>query len=454
MDKAAITLRATNAAIALAGKKRTITLLSNEVSKDLVPKLAAAKEIEPALLLRAKDLKAKLKEAKVLFDTQAEELHGLYTYLQEEHADETAEAKLAGIDAACTSYAEAYNVAYAELVTWNDKLAPKETATPAATAGGHSHKPWKARDDYKPSKLHSTDPPTILDVWTSKAKSYAPGIDDQPWNDRYNLFEDLIAEDVKTAVGFKLKGSEMSIFGKGSLTEILEDHWKFLYPLNRLRIDAFAATSGADEDWYSWESRHADMAAKAEVLGMSVKEAIDMVTINGYKGPYSEKIVSELAKARIGEKKVEMTLAAARAIYTAERYAATSSQASSVKKVTDNPKGRGKSNSNGNGNGSKNQGQPNGKKERLQLSDHPHVKAMKAQKRCHSCYKQGCPGAKEKTPCPDKTNLTCTYCQSINKNHKNHAAQACSRKWNSENNLGSSLRQLMNTGELGQGQSE
>ena len=67
MDKAAITLRAANAAIAFAGKKRTITLLSNEVSKDLVPKLAAAKEIEPALLLRAKDLKAKLKEAKVLF---------------------------------------------------------------------------------------------------------------------------------------------------------------------------------------------------------------------------------------------------------------------------------------------------------------------------------------------------------------------------------------------------
>ena len=90
MDKAAITLRATNAAIALAGKKRTITLLSNEVSKDLVPKLAAAKEIEPALILRAKDLMAKLREAKVFFDKQAKELQGLYTYLQEEHANETA----------------------------------------------------------------------------------------------------------------------------------------------------------------------------------------------------------------------------------------------------------------------------------------------------------------------------------------------------------------------------
>ena len=452
MDKAAITLRATNAAIAFAGKKRTMTMLSNEVSKDLVPKLAAAKEIEPALLLRAQDLTAKLREAKAFFDTQAEELHGLYTYLKEEHADETAEAKLTAIDKACTSYAEAYNSARADLAAWNEKLAPKETVTPNTTVGGHSNKPWKARDDYKPSKLHSTDPPTILDVWTSKAKSYAPGIDDQPWNDRYNLFEDLIAEDVKTAVGFKLKGSEMSIFGKDSLAEKLENHWKFLYPLNRLRIDVFAATSGADEDWYSWESRHADMAAKAEVYGMSVKEAIDMVTINGYKGPYSEKIVSELAKARIGEKKIEMTLVAARAIYTAEKYAATSSQASSVKKVTDNPKGKGKFN--GNSNGNKNQGQTSGKKDRMQLADHPHVKAMKAQKRCHSCYKQSCPGAKEKTPCPDKANLTCTYCQGINKNHKNHTAQACSRKWNSENNLGSSLRQLMNTGELGQGQSE
>ena len=176
MDKAAITLRAGNAAIAFAGKKRMITLLSKEVTKDLAPKLAVAKEIEPALILRAKDLTAKLREAKVFFDTQAKELHGLYTYLH----DETAEAKLADIDAACTSYAEAYNTAYAELVAWNSKLAPKETATPSATVGSHSNKPRKARDDYKPSKLHLTDPPTILDVWTSKAKSYAPGIDDQP----------------------------------------------------------------------------------------------------------------------------------------------------------------------------------------------------------------------------------------------------------------------------------
>ena len=71
---------------------------------------------------------------------------------------------------------------------------------------------------------------------------------------------------------------------------------------------------------------------------------------------------------------------------------------------------------------------------------------MTAQKRCFLCYKVGCPStASNKTPCPSRNSIMCSFCQQKGNRAKGHVAEACTKKWDSENHaMGSSIRELFN----------
>ena len=194
-------------------------------------------------------------------------------------------------------------------------------------------------------------------------------------------------------------------------------------------------------------------AAKAELSEMTGEEVIALLIVMNYKGPFAAKIRSELAKNSRKDGSDEISLAAAREAYAIEDYSSRLQSTNSVKQISQNQggksNGRGKSNgSNSNNGGNKTQGKPSGGgKQKFDFKNHPHVKQMAAQKRCYLCYKEGCPmvtgnGAQ----CPSRDTLMCSFCQSQGTKAKGHSAEACTRKWDSENRaLGSSIRELFNS---------
>jgi hypothetical protein len=195
---------------------------------------------------------------------------------------------------------------------------------------------------------------------------------------------------------------------------------------------------------------------------MSGEEIKSLLIIMNYRGPFAEKIRSELAKtSRKGEEEQEISLDAARDIFNAEDYASRLGNPSVVKQLNQRGQsGNSGSNANGKGQGSQpgnrgkgNSGNPNSKgqgsqsgsdKPRFVFSEHVHAKSMKAQNRCYSCFQQGCPAtAGKKTPCPSRPRLLCSFCQTKGNVSKGHVAEACTKKYDSDHpNMGNSLRQL------------
>ena len=320
-------------------------------------------------------------------------------------------------------------------------------------SGSQNSARWKPREEHKPGNLHLSDRPTALDTWISKLKSYAHGIDEQPYNDAFNIVEGIMADEVKTAVKFTSK-NKIAILGENSLVTKLEAHWKTLYPRNRLRISLFETKSGEGERWDSWEARMVEEAAKAELSEMTGEEVMALLIVMNYKGPFAGKIRSELAKAsRLKSDSPEISLDAARDIYAAEEYASRMGDANSVRQISQQQgvklNNRGKYNSSSNsGNINQGQSQPaTSGKPKFDFKNHPHAKQMAAQKRCFLCYKVGCPSTTgNKAPCPSRNNIMCSFCQQKGNRAKGHVAEACTKKWDSENRtMGSSIRELFNT---------
>ena len=459
MDKEKADNRVSELTVALAGIKRTITKLSKD-TKTLLDKPQERGE-EDLFKHKVQQLLEDLRAAKARFVESSQELGGLFDYLTEAlNSDQTVKQK--ALEEAIIDYDTKYQEAHDALFKAHRSFIPPPE--PAAVAAATTSDPkwrWKPKEEYKPITLQITDRPTVLDAWIMKLTSHVPGIDDQPYNDVYNIITGLMSEQVASAAKIS-PHNKMRIFkkeGEDSLVDRLEKHWKWLYPLNRLRMSILEMKSDTNETWDTWEHRMEQEAAKAELSSMTGDEIRSLLTVMNYQGRHAEKIRSELAKiSRKGEERKEVSIDAARDIFNAEDYATRLGNPSTVKQL--NQRGQGNSSGNGKGQGPqssnrgkgssgnsnpKGQGSQSGSgKSRFVFSEHVHAKSMKAQNRCYSCFQQGCPAtAGKKTPCPSRSKLLCSFCQAKGNVFKGHVAEACTKKYDSDHpNMGNSLRQL------------
>ena len=454
MQRKDVEAKAEKVAFSLRQKKKALTDIGKDISKELVPRCAEGQPIPEALKVRVKESIASCKEKFAAFTEEANELECLYDLLIDEFEAKDLDDKRKVHASSCDEYRSKYAFAYETILEIDLRLNPPTppVATPTNSAAQLTEpKRWKPREEYKPGKLHLSDNPTTLDTWISKLRSYATGIDNQDPNDRYNIVEGLMADEVKSAVKFNAKAEMKILNGEGSLIPKLEAHWRSLYPLNRLRISVFDTKSGEGENWDSWEARMVEEASRAELSKMTGEEIIALLIVMNYKGPFAQKIRSELAKNSRKDGSDEISLAAAREVYNTEDYTSRLQNPSSVKQLSQHQggksNGRGKSNGSGSGSGGgKNEEKPppSKKGKKFDFKNHPHAKQMATQKRCYLCYKEGCPKlANEKCPLVD--NLMCSYCQQQGTRAKGHCAEACTKKWDSENRtMGNSIRQLFN----------
>ena len=460
MDKEKAETRASELALALAGIKRAITKL-NKDTKILLTKEPEEHDDEDLFKHKVQVLLEDLRAAKARFTESSLELGGLFDYLTEVLGSDQS-IKQKALEEAIADYDTRFQEAHDALFKVNRSfIPPPEPAVIAAAKTPDPKHRWKPKEEFKPITLNITDRPTVLDAWILKLKSHVPGIDDQPYNDVYNIITSLMSDQVASAVKIS-PHTKMIIFkdkGDESLVERLEKHWKWLYPLNRLRMSILETKSDANEHWDTWEHRMEQEAAKAELSSMSGDEIKSLLIVMNYKGLHAEKIHKELAKtSRKGEEGKEISIDAARDIFNAEDYAARLGNPSVVKQL--NQRGQGNSGNNGKGqdsqsnnrgkgnsgnSNSKGQGSQSGNgKPKFVFSEHVHAKSMKAQNRCYSCFQQGCPAtAGKKTPCPSRPKLLCSFCQAKGNVSKGHVAEACTKKYDSDHpNMGNSLRQL------------
>lgn len=439
-----------DAIIALSGKKGSLTRLYTKVTSEMDLDTTLV-DPSPENIETVQEMIDKLRSANDLVTNCVEHLEGLYEYLKDNDNIDV-DARLDSLHGTAHKYTKTYEDALKIMRRIQRAQNPVTIAKESATTSSkhNDQKRWKPRDEYKPSTLSLADRPKALDTWASKLKSYIPDANEHAFQDVFNLIDNLVSDEVKNKIQFN-REEEIKIFGTGSLIEKLKNLWQREYPVNRLRISMLEEKSGDNENWDTWEARMSEEAAKANMAVMTGVQITNLLIIMNYRGPHSQKIKSELAKAAKSSED-EISLVSARETFHSEAYASKLCSSNTVKKV--NYQG-GKSNNrgpkpySGNSNG-KSQGPTSGGKPRFSLANHPHCISMKAQKRCYSCYKENCPAtAGAGTPCPSRPSLACSFCLQKGDSYKGHIDAACTKKWNAVNgtpssSMGNSIRTLYN----------
>ena len=380
-------------------------------------------------------------------------------------AKEDIEKDLKKVEAEAEKYdLETYKPAKKALVDIQRQLkaANPEQAHNTASASTKEQR-WKPRDEYKPNKLSSSDRPTVLDTWLSKLSSYLSGHEKLPFNDIFNLLDDLIADDVKNSVGFNHK-NEMPVFGKNSLAEKLKAQWQEEYPINQLRMAWLKTDCFTTENWDQWITRFFEEAEKAEIFDLSVRQLAELMAIHIYKGPLATEMRKKLTEESKSDNKEDISVSAATKIWKRLRFVNNSHGDNSVKQVSNQlggrsnnrgPRSNGNSSSNNNrgsshkGHAVYNQGQTK-PGTRFNLEDSERGKQLLAGKRCLRCSEKKCPAAGKVEKCPKQELLTCDYCKKLPRSGfsreiwKGHVEAACIKKWRHfQNNNG--VKQLMNS---------